>query len=141
MVEKPQKPIEKPKIFLILAGGMVLVTILTYTFENQLYDISRGSKLFVLLLSGSLGLALFFLTCYRIPRLGLKVLGREAELGYKKSVAKGSVSFNVYKGENTAEEKIQASARKKVRHQRRSFKNQKVNASPNNDAAEKADKP
>lgn len=125
MPKMPRKQIEKPKIFLVLAGLMLLVTMLTYVFEEQLYDISYNSEIFVLLLSGSLVLALFFLTCYRVPRLGLKLLGRESELGYKKPDV-GGVSFNVFKGEDPAEGKILASARKKVRQTRRSFKNQQV---------------
>ena len=132
MVKMPRKQIEKPKVFLILAGVMLLVAMVSYVFEEELYDISNSTELFVLLISGSLTLALFFLTCYRVPRLGLKILGRESELGYKKP-SSGGVSFNVFKTEDPAEEKMLASARKHTRQTRRSFKKQKVLVNPEND--------
>ena len=143
MPEAPYKPIKKPKIFLVLSGLMLLVTIISYVFEEELYDLNHSSGLFVLLISGSLVLALFFLTCYRVPRLGLKILGRESELGYKKP-SEGGVSFNVFKTIDTAEEKIQSSARKQTRQTRRSFKNQKVQVPSDDDTKnedDSADKP
>jgi hypothetical protein len=140
MQKAPYKQIEKPKVFVVLAGLMLVVTMVSYAFEEELYDIAQSPELFVLLISGSLVLALFFLTCYRVPRLGYRILGRESELGYKKPI-KGGVSFNVFKSEDPSEVKILASARKEVRHRRRSFKNQKVQVEPksqNDDADNKA---
>ena len=120
-----QVPEEKPKLFLILAGIMLLTALLSYIFEEELYDINHSVQLFVLLITGSLAFALFFLTCYRVPSLGRKFLGQESGLDAAKKTTSMAV-FNPFKSENPVEEKIQASARKKTRHTRKSFKNQKV---------------
>ena len=121
----PYEPEPKPTIFIVLAGLMLLVAVLSYIFEENLYDINHSVQLFVLLITGSLVLALFFLTCYRIPRLGRKFLGQESGLDAPKKTTSFS-AYNVFKSENPVEEKIQSSVRKKTRQTRRSFKNQKV---------------
>lgn len=138
--QTPKEQEDNPVVFLILAGVMLLVALLSYIFEEALYDINHSTQLFVLLILGSLAFALFFLTCYRVPRLGRKFLGKESGLEPKKSLF-GDVTYNVFKSDNPAEEIALASRRKKVRQTRRSFKNEKVQINNNkkDNDAEKAE--
>ena len=72
-----------PKIFLVLAGVMVAIAVLAYVFEEELFDMFYQEYTFLLILTGAVMGALFFLYAYRIPKIGLPLLGRSIELEEK----------------------------------------------------------
>ena len=125
VIQKPdettsKEEVPRPKVFLVLAGVMMLIALLAYTFESELFAINYSYDGFLITISFTVLCALFFLMCYRIPRIGLKILGRSAELPMAKE-KEASVTYNVFKGEDMMEEKRLQSQRKMARHARKRF--------------------
>ncbi len=109
---------EKPKIFLYLAALMIVLAVAAYAMQGSLLGRvgSWATFLFAILLP--VLLALYFLYCYRVPRYGLKLLGRSIELGDPGEKTPG-LSYNVFKGESGIEEKLAQTRRKSARHLRK----------------------
>jgi len=110
---------ERLTVFLVLAAVMMLLTILAYVFEEELFDLTYSHEAFIVSITMGVLLALFFLLCYRVPRIGLRLLGRGVELGQPRDDNDSSSTFNVYKSESGTEEKLHHSRRKQSRHLRR----------------------
>jgi len=76
----PSSENKHPKIFLFLSALMVLIAVLTFVFEEELFEVYYQDITFLVVLTGSITAALFFLYAYRFPRIGLPLLGRSIEL-------------------------------------------------------------
>lgn len=118
--ERPRQPARpsRPKIFLYLAALMLLLAVAAYAFQGSLQGLAGDWTTFLFALVLPVLMALFFLYCYRVPRYGLKLLGRSVELGDPGEKAAG-LSYNVFKGESAADEKLAQTRRKSARHLRR----------------------
>jgi len=83
MSEGDNRPKTGHPVFLLLAGLSVAGLLAAYNYEDALvssfsgsYGASSGSLVFVVSLILLVLLTLFFVLCYRTPRLSDKVLGR-----------------------------------------------------------------
>ena len=116
---KYQAPPKGPKIFLYLAALMMVLAVLSYAFENWLFDLYYSASTFVYAITISVLLGLFFLYCYRMPRIGYKLLGRrlEGERDPKSKVP--AVTYDIYKNEMGSDMALRHHKRKKARHLRR----------------------
>jgi len=112
------KPFEPPKIFLVLSALMVVLSVLAYIFEDELFTLQFSSNSFIFALIILIFLALFFLYCYRNRRLAMIIMGRRAELGDVRVKTSG-ISYDVFSSPGAVEEKLQQSRRKKSRHTRK----------------------
>lgn len=108
----------RPKIFLYLAALMILLAVAAYAMQGSLLGRAGSWTTFLFALVLPVLMALFFLYCYRVPRFGLKLLGRSIELGDPGEKTQG-LSYNVFKGESAVEEKLAQTRRKSARHLRR----------------------
>lgn len=118
--QEPEQPeeMEKPKIFLYLAALMIFLAVAAYAFQGSLQGLTGSWTTFLFMLVLPVLMALFFLYCYRIPRYGLKLLGRSIELGDPGERAQG-LTYNIFKGESASAEKLAQTKRKSARHLRR----------------------
>lgn len=121
MKEKPkyEKPPKGPKIFLYLAALMMILAVLSYAFENWLFDLYYSASTFVYAITISVLLGLFFLYCYRMPRIGYKLLGRrlEGERDPKSKVP--AVTYDIFKDEMASDIALRHHKRMEARHLRR----------------------
>ncbi len=121
MKEKPkyEKPPKGPKIFLYLAALMMVLAVLSYAFENWLFDLYYSASTFVYAITISVLLGLFFLYCYRMPRIGYKLLGRrlEGERDPKSKVP--AVTYDIFKDEMASDIALRHHKRMEARHLRR----------------------
>lgn len=113
----PEKP-ERPRIFLYLAALMIMLAVAAYAMQGSLLGRAGSWTTFLFALVLPVLMALYFLYCYRVPRYGLKLLGRSIELGDPGEKTQG-LSYNVFKGESAIEEKLAQTRRKSARHLRR----------------------
>ena len=115
---KYQEPPKGPKIFLYLAAFMMLLAVLSYAFENWLFDLYYSASTFVYAITISVLLGLFFLYCYRMPRIGYKLLGRrlEGERDPKSKVP--AVTYDIFKDEMGSDVALRHHRRKTARHLR-----------------------
>ena len=116
--QEPQEEPEKPKAFLYLAALMILVAVVAYVFQGSLFDLTGSESAFIFALVLPVLLALFFVYCYRTPSFGRKVMGHSAPLVDKPGKTQG-LSYNIFKGESGAEEKLAHTRRKSARHLRK----------------------
>lgn len=118
--ERPEGPAgpERPKIFLYLAALMVLFAVAAYAFQGSLQGLTGDWTTFLFALVLPVLMALFFLYCHRMPRFGMKLLGRSIELGEQSEKAPG-LSYNPFKGESAIDEKLAQTRRKSARHLRK----------------------
>ena len=120
MKEKPkyEEPPKRPKIFLYLAALMMILEVLSYAFENWLFDLYYSASTFVYAITISVLLGLFFLYCYRMPRIGYKLLGRrlEGERDPKSKVP--AVTYDIFKDEMGSDVALRHHRRKTARHLR-----------------------
>lgn len=116
---------KKPVIFLWLASVAIVLALLTYVFNQELYDRQVSGVVVTILYIVTVVFALFFLACYRTPRLARKLMGREAEnvdLDPGASVVRertSGVSWNAFRAESVVEAKALQSQRKLDRYSRR----------------------
>ena len=116
--ESTRESKESAKGYLYLAALMMALAVAAYTFEGALYDMAGSSSAFVFALVLPVLAALFFVYCYRNPRFGRKMMGHSAPLVDKKQRA-GGLSYNIFKGESGAQEKLAGTRRKSARHLRK----------------------
>ncbi len=123
MEETPKlsEPGKGPIVFLILSSLMMVLAVLSYVFEDVLFDFRNSSDTFVYAITIAVMLALFFLYCYRVPRIGLWILGRSIEIEREadKSGKVRSATYDIFHVETATEEKMQHRRRKQSRHLRR----------------------
>ena len=116
---KYQAPPKGPRVFLYLAALMMVLAVLSYVFENWLFDLYYSDSTFVYAITISVLLGLFFLYCYRMPRIGYKLLGRrlEGERDPKSKVP--AVTYDIFKDEMGSDMALRHHQRKEARHLRR----------------------
>lgn len=114
----PPERLQKPKVFLYLAALMILLAVVAYAMQGSLLGRAGSWTTFLFALVLPVLMALYFLYCYRVPRYGLKLLGRSIELGDPGERTQG-LSYNVFKGESAIEEKLAQTRRKSARHLRK----------------------
>ena len=121
MPEKPkyEEPPKGPKIFLYLAALMMVLAVLAYAYEEWLFDLYRSAATFVYAITLSVLLGLLFLYCYRVPKLGHKLLGRRLEGDRDPQSKVPSVTYNIFKAETGADVALRHHKRKTARHLRR----------------------
>lgn len=114
----------KSNIFLVGAGVMLLISLLSFVYQDEMMKISDRETDFLYPLVFGVMFALFFLYAYRNKKLGLTLLGRGVELQEKPDDNNTAPSYNVFKEESAADVKMQSTRRKKARHMRRQFARQ-----------------
>ncbi len=117
-----QVELMKPKMgFLIASGIAAVLAMVVYLFEE---DITAGAQndtgiTFAFLLIALVLLAMFFMLCYRVPRIGNRLMGYDKLTGRKKTV-KSDVQFTAgFKSETAVDAKRMNTKRKQARHSRR----------------------
>ncbi len=115
---KYQAPPKGPKIFLYLAALMMVLAVLSYALENWLFDLYYSASTFVYAITISVLLGLFFLYCYRLPRIGYKLLGRRLEGGRDPKSKVPAVTYDIFKDEMGSDVALRHHERKKARHLR-----------------------
>ncbi len=107
--------------FLIAASLTSFAAVAAYIYEEAIVSLS-GSTVFAIVLAILVLLAMFFVLCFRVPRIGNKLLGFDVILTAPKQKEKASLqytgSFNIETG---AETKRMNTKRKQARHSRRKF--------------------
>ncbi|MCH8861354.1 MAG: hypothetical protein IID51_02445 [Proteobacteria bacterium] len=116
--DQGKTPLEKPKIFLYLAALMILLAVVAYAMQGSILGRAGSWTTFLFALVLPVLMALYFLYCYRVPRYGLKLLGRGIELGDPGEKPQG-LSYNVFKSESAGDEKLAQTRRKSARHLRK----------------------
>ena len=116
----PPAPERRPRVFLYLAAAMVLLAILAYLFEEALYDLTLRDATFVYVLVFAVIGALFFLMCYRFPKLGLPLLGKSVYVADDADGERGDYHWSLgFKQETATDFKRASSRRKLARHARK----------------------
>lgn len=104
--------------YLYLAALMMAVAVAAYTLEGALYDMAGSGSAFLMALVFPVLAALFFVYCYRNPRFGRKMMGHSIPPVDKRQKAEG-LSYNIFKGESGAQEKLAGTRRKSARNLRK----------------------
>ena len=115
---KYQEPPKGSKIFLYLAAFMMLLAVLSYAFENWLFDLYYSDSTFVYAITISVILALLFLYFYRLPRIGYKLLGRRLEAEREPKSKVPAVTYDIFKDEMGSDVALRHHRRKKARQLR-----------------------
>lgn len=112
---------KKLKIYLVLAGIMILCSAAAYLFQQQIWEATRRESAFLYALVLPLLAGMFFLYCYQVPKLGYRLLGRQAELGANalQDSAEGAPTYNIFQSESGSDSKIAMSKVKRERQMRR----------------------
>jgi hypothetical protein len=123
----------KSKFFLAAASVMIVLAIVAYAFQGSFFTDENdiGLEFLYVLFFAVMG-AFFFLMAYKNRKLGMTLLGRKAELGEAREKV-GGASYDMFKTEGAAEEKIQQTQRKKARHDRHRFAGTKVSNTSGSD--------
>lgn len=127
-IEKtPEKPWQS-QIFLITSFIFIVLAVLTYVFEDSLLWMNASGTTFMFLIGFFVLAALFFLSAYRMPKLGMWLLGRSLEINDDPEAKVKGTKFDIFTSEGGMEFKSHQSKVKQARHARRKFgKGQKVN--------------
>lgn len=117
-----QAELLKPKMGFLLASGAAAVTaMVVYLFEDDITSGAPGDTgiTFAFLLIALVLLAMFFMLCYRVPRIGARLMGYHKLTGDEKT-AKSDVQFTAgFKSETAVDTKRLNTKRKQARHSRR----------------------
>ncbi len=127
-VESEPKATWKSNIFLVGAGIMLLIALLSFIFQEELMKVNDNASDFLYPLIFGVLFALFFLYAYRSKKLALTLLGRGVELQEKPDDNNPAPSYNVFKDESATDVKMQSTRRKKARHLRKQFARQENEA-------------
>lgn len=127
-VKEEPKSTWKSNIFLVGAGVMLLIALVSFVFQDELMKANDNASDFLYPLIFGVLFALFFLYAYRSKKLALTLLGRGVELQEKPDESNTAPSYNVFKGESAADVKMQSTRRKKARHLRKQFARQENDA-------------
>ena len=114
------KAARKPKpVFLVLASIAALGAVMAYVYQATIVEAS-GITSFAFLLLILVLVAMGFMLCYRVPRIGNRLLGYDIVIGPKeKPVNEGYHYTGAFKVETGADTKRQNSKRKQSRYNRR----------------------
>lgn len=120
-----QDELLKPKMGFLLASGAAAVTaMVVYIFEDDITAGAAGGAgdsgiTFAFLLIVLVLLAMFFMLCYRVPRIGARLMGYDKLTGEKKNT-NSDVQFTAgFKSETAVDTKRLNTKRKQARHSRR----------------------
>lgn len=126
--EKARKGPKILRIYLVGALFFLGLAVAAYVFEtelafsdfNQLDDFGAepDNLRFLMALTVPIILALLCVYCYRVPRVGLKLLGYTVELR-DEGERLGGVTYDIFQGETGSDQVLQHSRRKQARHTRR----------------------
>ncbi len=108
----------KLKIFLYLAGFSLMGVVAAYLYEDELYGLYNSHVSFIFALVIPLFFALFFMTCYRVPKLGLTLLGYGVDVPERVEKIH-TPTYDIFKSETPTEVKLAATKRKRARHLRK----------------------
>lgn len=111
---------EKPRIgFLIASAVAAVLAVSAYIFEEDIVSEDTGITFAFLLISLVL-MSMFLMLCYRVPRIGNRLLGYHRLNTHSKMTAKSDVQYSAgYKAESGVETKQLSSRRKQARHSRK----------------------
>lgn len=114
---------QKPRIgFLIASGVAALLAVVAYIYEEDIVGVGQtdGSLTYAILLIVLVLAAMFLMICYRVPRMGNKLLGYHRLNAQPKMTAKSDVQYSAgFKSETGVETKRLNSRRKQARHSRK----------------------
>ncbi len=112
----------KPRvIFLIASGIFSIIAAVSYFNEEKIIEAS-GPTGFAVLLMLTIMVAMCLLLCYRIPRLGNRLLGYDVVLAKPDDKGKADMQFSGgFKMDGGTELKRQNSRRKEARHSRKKY--------------------
>ncbi len=114
---------QKPRIgFLIASAIAALLAVAAYVFEDQIVGGGPGNSgiSFAFLLISLVLAAIFLLLCYRVPRIGNRLLGYHKLNAQPKITPKSDVQYSAgFKAETGVETKQLNSRRKQARHSRK----------------------
>ena len=117
-----QAMLMRPRMgFLLASGAAAFVAMVVYIYEDDIISGAPGDSgiTFAFLLIALVLLAMFFLLCYRVPKIGARLLGYHKLTGEKKTV-KSDVQFTAgFKSETAVDTKRLNTKRKQARHSRR----------------------
>lgn len=118
-----QAMMEKPRIgFLAASAIAALLAVVAYVFEDQIVGGGPGDSgiSFAFLLISLLLAAIFLLLCYRVPRIGNRLLGYHKLDAQLKATPKSDVQYSAgFTSETGVETKQLNSRRKQARHSRK----------------------
>ncbi len=116
------------KIFLILSFVMIAMAVLVYLLESSLLWLSQSSTTYMFLLGFFVLGALFFLSAYRMPKIGLWLMGRVVDMKEDPQAKVKGTRFNIFEGESGSEVALHQSKVKSARRARKKYgKGQKIN--------------
>lgn len=114
---------EKPRIgFLIASAIAAVLAIVAYIFEEDIVGSGPGDTgiTFAFLLISLVLASMVLLLCYRVPRIGNRLLGYHRLTAKPKMTAKSDVQYTAgFKSETGVETKQLSSRRKQARHSRK----------------------
>lgn len=114
---------QKPRLGFLLASGIAaLLAAVAYFLEDEIVTASPGNSgvTFAFLLIALVLAAMFLLLCYRVPRIGNRLLGYHKLSGDPKATAKSDVQYTAgFKADSGIDAKRQNTKRKQARHSRK----------------------
>ncbi|NVJ97364.1 MAG: hypothetical protein HWE25_04375 [Alphaproteobacteria bacterium] len=114
--------VNRPRVAFLWAAAVTSVTaVLAYLFEDMLVGQDNENALGYALLLGLLVLvSMFLVLCYRVPRIGNRLLGYDVASIPKREKEKSSLQYTgSFQVETGLTEKHMNSRRKQARHSRR----------------------
>jgi len=117
-----EKEASKPRpVFLVAAAVVSMVAVGAYLFEEAIITSTRGGAVaFAVIIIFLVLLALGLVLCYRMPRLGNRLLGYDVVIVNRDKQVKSDVQFSGgFKAETGLETKRMNSKRKQARYSRR----------------------
>lgn len=115
-----QDELNKPRIgFLLTAGVLAVMAVGVYMYEADIVA-SNSVFTYALLLISLVLAAMFFMLCYRVPRIGNRVLGYHKMVDEPDRAGKSDMQFSAgFKQETAADKKRMNTKRKQARYSRR----------------------
>ena len=115
--------LNKPRVgFLFSSAIAAMLAAAAFLYEEEIIaNSSNGSGVtYALILLSLVFAAMFLLLCYRVPRIGNRVLGYQKMTSEADKKVKSDVQFSAgFKIETAADTKRQNTKRKQARHSRR----------------------
>lgn len=117
-----QTELMKPKMgFLLASGSAAVLAMVVYFLEDEITAGAQNDSgiTFAFLLIALVLLSMFFMLCYRVPRIGNRLMGYDKLTGRKKTV-KSDVQYTAgFKSDTAVDAKRMNTKRKQARHSRR----------------------
>ncbi|NVJ71076.1 MAG: hypothetical protein HWE08_12015 [Alphaproteobacteria bacterium] len=107
--------------FLWAAGVVSILAVLAYFFEDMMVEPDgNGALAYAVLLGLLIMLAMFLVLCYRMPRIGNRLLGYDVAIMPTREKEKASFQYTGgFKVDTGLDEKRMSSKRKQARHSRK----------------------